>query len=38
VADQLSREVGLAALGDIARTLHGFAGDLDKHLQARAGP
>jgi hypothetical protein len=38
VADDLSREGGLAALGDIARTLHGFAGDLDRHLQARAQP
>jgi hypothetical protein len=38
VADDLSREGGLAALGDIARALHGFAGDLDRHLQARAQP
>jgi hypothetical protein len=36
VADQLSREGGLSALSDIARTLNGFAGDLDAHLQARA--
>ena len=36
VADELSREAGLAALTDIARTLNGFAGDLDAHLQARA--
>ena len=36
VADQLAHEEGLAALGDIARTLKGFAGDLDAHLQARA--
>jgi Ferritin-like len=36
VADELSHEGGLAALSDIARTLNGFAGDLDAHLQARA--
>ncbi len=36
VADELSREGGLAALSDIARTLNGFAGDLDGHIQARA--
>jgi hypothetical protein len=38
VADNLSHEGGLAALGDIAHTLRGFAGDLDKHLQARTAP
>src|ERR1700730_8928482 len=38
VADNLYHEGGMAWLGDIAHTLHGFAGDLDKHLQARAGP
>jgi len=36
VADELSHEGGLAALSDIARTLNGFAADLDAHLQARA--
>jgi hypothetical protein len=35
VADGLSQEDGLAALGDIARTLRGFGSDLDRHLQAR---
>ena len=38
VADQLSREGGLAALADIANTLHGFAGDLDRHIQSWAQP
>jgi hypothetical protein len=37
VADELSHEPGLAALGDMAGDLHGFAGDLDRHLQVRAG-
>jgi hypothetical protein len=36
VAEQLALEPGLAALTDIAKNLHGFAGDLGAHLQARA--
>ena len=35
VADELSHERSLAALGDMAHTMHGFAGDLDVHLKAR---
>jgi hypothetical protein len=35
VADELSREGGLSALSDMAQKLHGFAGDLDRHMQAR---
>jgi ferritin-like protein len=35
VANELSHESGLSALSDLAQKLHGFAGDLDGHLQAR---
>jgi hypothetical protein len=38
VADQLSHENGLSALGDMGQKLHGFAADLDRHLQARLAP
>ena len=37
VAGELSRQPGLAALSEFAGDLHGFAGDLDRHLQVRAG-
>ena len=36
VADDLSHDPDLAPVGDMARNLHGFASDLDRHLQARA--
>jgi hypothetical protein len=35
VAEELSHESGLSALAEMAEKLHGFAGDLDRHLQAR---
>lgn len=35
VADALAKEPQLAALQDIAKNLHGFAGDLGKHLRER---
>ncbi|HEY9287959.1 MAG TPA: ferritin-like domain-containing protein [Candidatus Dormibacteraeota bacterium] len=34
-ADELAREPGLSDLSGIARNLHGFAADLDQHLQER---
>jgi Ferritin-like len=37
VSEELSHESGLSALGDMAGKLHGFAADLDRHLQARLG-
>ena len=35
IADELATEPGLSELSGIARNLHGFAGDFDKHLQER---
>jgi len=36
VAEQLAGEPGLAVVGDMAKNLHNFAGDLNRHLDARA--
>lgn len=35
IADELSREPGLSDLNGIAKNLHGFAADLEKHLDDR---
>ena len=35
VAGELAKEEGMTALAGIANNLHGFAGDLDRHLAAR---
>ncbi len=37
VAEQLSEQPGLSELSDMANNFRGFAGDLGKHLEARAG-